>query len=522
VERPKRIVYSQGLLTEAQPVANSPSDPFDPCREWLGIDRADLAHPRRILGLVPSESDPIIVLRACEARLSLLKGLAAGPHHAARESLILRVEQAREAVLSEIAAATDRGRPAPTSSGFAMPPAPRRPGADRPIDDAATVVFAEHPGGISAEAFPPAAPAVKIRTVRPVHRRGNGAAIWISVLAMLGSVAAGVAFIWWQAQQQEHRLAAKHDHVRHGEPNTGESAILHHKGAHKPLPADAPISSSPSPTPTRSMAADAPNAIAERRPRPAAVTPASKPAPIPDPPTAPPAIPQPGEPMDSGTDPQPAASMVAEETTASDAAASDEGTMVDPRPEEEDPADEAVDGELAQAHEALREGDFDTADAVLASALEGARGIPAKQRIADWKVLAQYAREYAGFRAKALTDVKPGNEFDVHGKKVAVVEIDDKKFIYRFQGRNKTTPRDKIPSAILLEIVTTWFDDRPANHLFLGAYHATKPEPDLAKARDHWDLAEKGGINAAPLLGLLDDPVLLDCVATPSTEPADE
>jgi hypothetical protein len=502
-------------------VATSPSDPFDPCREWLGIDRADLADPRRILGLVPSETDPISVLRASEARLGLLKGLAAGPHHAAREALILRVEQAREAVLSEIAAAADRGRPAPTGSGFAMPPAPRRPGADRPIDDAATVVFADHPGGISADAFPPAAPAVKIRSVRPVHRRGNGAAVWISILAMLASVAAGVAFIWWQARQQERRLAAKHDHVRHGEPTTTDSAVSHQQGTKKPLPADAPISSSPSPAATRSMAADAPIAIAERRPRPASVTPAPKPAPIPDPPTAPLASRQPEEPMESGTDPQPSASMV-EGAMAASAEATDEEPTADPQPEKEDPADEAVDGELAQALHALRSGDFDTADALLASALEGARGIPAKQRIADWKVLAQYAREFAGFRGQALADVKPGNEFDVNGKKIAVVEIDDKKFIYRFLGKNKTTPRDKIPAGILMAIVTNWFDERPANHLFLGAYHATKPEPDLAKARDHWELAEKGGINAAPLLGLLEDPVLLADVVAPATESADE
>jgi hypothetical protein len=137
-------------------------------------------------------------------------------------------------------------------------------------------------------------------------------------------------------------------------------------------------------------------------------------------------------------------------------------------------------------------------------------------------VLAQYAREFTGFRSQALADVKPGNEFDVNGKKIAVVEIDDNKFIYRFLGKNKTTPRDKIPAGILMAIVTNWFDERPANHLFLGAYHATKPEPDLAKARDHWELAEKGGINAAPLLGLLEDPVLLADVVAPATESADE
>ena len=146
--------------------------------------------------------------------------------------------------------------------------------------------------------------------------------------------------------------------------------------------------------------------------------------------------------------------------------------------------------------------------------------MPAKRRVADWQTLAQYAREFAGFREKAIAEVRPGNEFDVNGKKVGVVEIDDKKFIYRFQGRNKTTPRDKIPAGIAMAIVTTWFDERPDNHLFLGAYHATKPEPDLAKARDHWERAEQGGINAEPLFRLLDDPVLQE--GAKASEPTDE
>ena len=71
-----------------------------------------------------------------------------------------------------------------------------------------------------------------------------------------------------------------------------------------------------------------------------------------------------------------------------------------------------------------------------------------------------------------------------------------------------------------MAIVTTWFDERPDNHLFLGAHHATKPEPDLAKARDHWERAEQGGINAEPLLRLLDDPLLQE--GAKASEPTDE
>ena len=67
---------------------------------------------------------------------------------------------------------------------------------------------------------------------------------------------------------------------------------------------------------------------------------------------------------------------------------------------------------------------------------------------------------------------------------------------------------EALDGAECLAIVTEWFDERPANNLFLGAWHATKPEPDLGRARGHFESAEAGGINAEPLLRLLDDPLL--------------
>ena len=79
--------------------------PAGPCREWLGIDPQDLRHPRRVLGLLPSETDPLVVLEAANARITLLRGLAAGPQEAVRRALLERVEAAREQVLAEIATA---------------------------------------------------------------------------------------------------------------------------------------------------------------------------------------------------------------------------------------------------------------------------------------------------------------------------------------------------------------------------------------------------------------------------------
>lgn len=506
-------------------MATPSPDRFDPCRAWLGIERADLADPRRVLGLLPAEADPIVVLKAAETRLKALKGLAAGEHHAAREALILQVEQARERVLSQIAAAAGNGGSAGTpaaatnAGGFSMPPPPHR--RDRPEAPQAAEVRFDDPAGVRAAAEPALpAPLVRVRSRLPARRQGN-AAIWVSLLAMVASVAAGAGFIWWQSRQEDLRQKAREQAVLRAK-SEGEAAPTDDRRPPppKPLPGDAPISSSP--PPVRSGPIRKPKALPVPKPAIGGDESGSKEI-------ADARMPNPASEDIAGptTDEAPAGDDTPQ-AAMEDTASSGEGISAPPMAAGEDAADEAtideptsdepagettantaaVDGAVGEALAALRIGDFDTADATLASALEAEGSVPSKRRISDWQTLAQYAREFDGFRAKAIAEVKPGNEFDVNGKKVAVVEIDDKKFIYRFQGRNKTTPRTKIPAAIGMAIVSTWFDERPANHLFLGAHHATKPEPDLPKARDHWERAEKGGINAEPLLRLLDDPAL--------------
>jgi len=47
------------------------------------------------------------------------------------------------------------------------------------------------------------------------------------------------------------------------------------------------------------------------------------------------------------------------------------------------------------------------------------------------------------------------------------------------------------------------------NDLFIGAYHATKEEPDFDKARAAWERAAARGADASLLLPLLDDPLLV-------------
>jgi hypothetical protein len=170
-----------------------------------------------------------------------------------------------------------------------------------------------------------------------------------------------------------------------------------------------------------------------------------------------------------------------------------------------------LDATLAEALEALQRQEYDTVTTLLAAASKkiGDResGPAANQRLDSWQQLAVYSKGFMDYRQQALAAVKAGDEYDVKNQKVSVVEVDADTFKYRSAGGNKTVPRDKIPAGIVLAIVMQWFDENPANDLYLGAYHLSKPETDLPRAREHWEKAQAGGADASGLMPLLDDPV---------------
>jgi hypothetical protein len=182
-----------------------------------------------------------------------------------------------------------------------------------------------------------------------------------------------------------------------------------------------------------------------------------------------------------------------------------------PKPEgptaEEKAALAKLDEPLREALAALRDKDGDKAVRILRAAGGDFRKGPAAERLRRWQQIVQYAKGFFGFREKALAAVKQGDEFDVNNQKVAIVEWDDRQVVYRSAGGNKTVARDKLPAGIVLAIVTAWFDDNAANHLYLGAYHLTKPETDIERARGEFETATAGGADASDLVPLLDDPL---------------
>jgi cytoskeletal protein RodZ len=489
---------------------------FDPCRQWLGIDAVDLTNPRRVLGLLPSESDPLVVLRAADARLTVLKGIAPGPFDMARNALIKRVEEAREAVLAQVAATPKQQAPVGTS--FTMPPPPGgslpRAPAPPPIQSAGrspnipTVPAVPMPHG-ATEASPWSERAdadhggfVSVEK-RPVYRKqSSGAGTLLLLLVGLGAAAGGL--LWMKMRADEQRKVASREVAAAEREDQQKSADEDESERQRAGTKRTAAMRRPERDPDDTTSDDTVSTSAPPRREPMPVRRRPEPEPETTPEPEPETTPEP-EPVPEPTDGPPVAEPAAPDQTDSPVPPSAE-----PPAPEETAAD--INRLLAEVFAALQEQQFDAAQLAVKAADKKAAG-PAQKRVASWDSLLTYAKGFADYRSQALAAMKPGQEYEIDDKKIAVIEIDAEKFIYRYAGKNKTVSADKIPGAILMTIVTEWFDRNPANNLYIGAYHATKTEPDLEKARASWQLAKARGADASALLPLLDDPVLVKAAA---------
>ena len=435
-----------------------PPAPFDPCKQWLGIDAVDLVDPRRVLGIRPAETNATTVSRAAAARLERLRTVDPGPFAVAHQALVKRVIEARDGVLAELAAPA---RPSPTPAarlsmppppgGGMPPPQPTLPAVPRvpPVPVVPRPAAASSPwpdGDLSSD---PPAPTIEIRRQVVYRKKSSGSGVLLVLIAGLAAVAGGLYWYKFRAP----RAAAKR-------PSADVAMVDGRRNETTRRPA-------PEPQPTQR---EAPT------PKP---PPAQNPEPEPEPKPAPAPKPKP--------EPKPA-----------------------PAPEPEPPAEdrEKIETLLGGVAQLLRSSQFGAAAEAAQEAAAAARTKPTRERVERWAELVTFAKGFADYREQALAAVAPGVEFDIDGKKIIVVEIDDQKFMYRFAGKNRTTPRDRIPGGIMMAIVNGWFDDNPANDLFIGAYHVTKEEPDFDKARAAWERAAARGADASLVLPLLDDPLL--------------
>lgn len=146
------------------------SDPTHPCRDWLGIEPADVEIPHRLLGIRAGENDPLAIVRAADRRLAVLR---ATPQDGSweRDALIARVEAARDGLLAAVAVGAPPAQPAQ-----APPPVPSMlPAPDESAEPSMAINIR--------------------RTIRP--RRSNNSATGLIVTVLTLAVTALTAYVAW-------------------------------------------------------------------------------------------------------------------------------------------------------------------------------------------------------------------------------------------------------------------------------------------------------------------------------------
>jgi hypothetical protein len=308
-----------------------------------------------------------------------------------------------------------------------------------------------------------------VRTKRKVvyRKRSQTGPVW-AALAVLAAVAGGLAYSMLRGGGET--------------PPWGTGAPGRDTAPTQPVPAVTPT---PPGLP--------PPALPVRTPEPADRSGAdpvepTRPAPTPAPPSLPPS-PLPEPTPDPMPEPVPAASL-------------------------DDAARRELDTHLAAALAGMRAGDARATKAALeAAARIAAPDADAAARVARWELLETYAAMFRTHRDRALAAAAQGRDYEIDGRVIAVIDVDDQQIVYRDKGRNERVPRDEIPEWLVLAIVEGWYagNPQPGNAMSLGSYHATKSPSDRQAAREQWTQAMFAGEpTGRALLDVLKDPLLDD------------
>lgn len=419
---------------------------FDPCREWLGIDALDLNDPRRVLGLPPHVRDADAIAQAAAARLQALRRISPGPFAKAHAALVTRVEESRARLLADAGAEAALPSPAPAPTGFRTPARPRR---------------------------------------------SSGGGLVIGSIVLLAAVAIGIGL----------RVARDGRQVAAGPLGAGQPAAADHP----PAGGKSPVA-----TPAAEASADEARGRQEREARAAEATRQRE------------AEAEQRRLTAEAKQARAAADAESERlateqrmAAAAEARAEQERRQVedDRKRAEQERATmaSAVDEALGDAYEAIQRQEFDTAlRAITAAGKNVGDDVEAATRVERWRLFAAYAKEFPTYQQQAFAAANAGREFEADGVRFSIIEIKPHEFVYKLAGRIARVPREAVDPRIEMAVVAGWFaaDGRAANHLFLGARWLSYDPPDVRRARREWQIAGDGGETVAPLMALLDDPVI--------------
>lgn len=447
--------------------------PFDPCREWLGIDATDLKDPHRVLAIPPTLTDGDEIARVAAERLTKLAGIIPGPFAKAHAALMNRVAEARDTLLATATwANTQETADLPSAEPVynAPPPPPPSPPPSPPIWLAPSAPVEDDEPRLPVA--PPIADATPMWTSPPARSAKSGS----------GGAALGLCAIFLSVAIAGGYYAYKRLGLQHNDWDVALRSVIDPQ-ADPPLPDQveaAPIPDGPYQAPDTSA-------------------PPSDPVPSPQEPAAPPS--DAVEPHESIPQPAPAPPPPA--------------PPPDPEAERRLVAERAratafVNAALRDAFQSLQREEFDDADrAIEEASREIGDDVESATRVERWRLAAAYARAYVGYRDKAFRSAASGREYEIDGKRIVVIEVTPTTFVYRLSGKNYSVARKTMSPVLEVGVVEHWFgaDGRAANYLFLGTKWLCKSPPNHTRARAAWQKAADGGENVAPLMALLDDPI---------------
>jgi hypothetical protein len=108
--------------------------------------------------------------------------------------------------------------------------------------------------------------------------------------------------------------------------------------------------------------------------------------------------------------------------------------------------------------------------------------------------------------SESLKTLNVTDELKIGGTSVAVVDADANSLTIHKPGKNASYTLANMPAGIAFMLAERWYDKRPANKIYLGAFQLVDPSGDVAEARRLWEEATKSGASADIVMPLLDGP----------------
>jgi hypothetical protein len=538
--------------------------PFDPCREWLGIDAVDLASPHVVLGVGPDESNPLVIARAADQRLQALAAVTPGPFEKAHTALLNRVTEARDQMLDAAARRPPAPSFAPIVPSLSPPPPPPRagglsapppPGGRPPVPPVVPMPVPPLPvppslaspvpmvpdlmpsgplvpepavpppllAGMAPPPVPPPVPsfgesalmpgdagAAGSRGMRPAAPTSSGSGTVFAAMALLAAIASGLgAYIY--STRGHHKVATHHaaangaghtdaKHAADAKHHDPKQAAGDHGGKNPSPDAEA---TPPKDRPSADGDEDAKKAERRREERRRQAEEESRRE-------------RERREREAAEKARAAKERAAAEMAAREKAEQEAREKADREEEERMEKERAlaatkVDESLRKAFASLREDNYDAALKAVDTAIDAAGDDgDLVTRAERWRLLVNYAKQLAGFRNEAFASANEGREYEIGGRVVSIIEINSSTFAFKEAGQIRRGSRGSLPKAIERAILKQWFenDGRAANHIFLGVQHLVDDPPNLRGVRTEWETALKGEPATKSLMPLLDDPIL--------------